>query len=52
MQSDQDRLDLFRVYLDQIGRHPLLTKEDEMEAKAEHSISEAAEATTRFLNGS
>jgi len=38
MQSDQDRLDLFRVYLDQVGRHPLLTKEDEIE------LSQAYEA--------
>jgi RNA polymerase primary sigma factor len=38
MQSDQDTLDLFRVYLDQIGRHPLLTKEDEIE------LSQAYEA--------
>jgi hypothetical protein len=26
----KDTLDLFRVYLDQIGQHPLLTKEDEI----------------------
>ena len=38
MQSDQDRLDLFRVYLDQIGRHPLLTKQDEV------ALSQAYEA--------
>ena len=31
MRSDQEGLDLFRVYLDQIGRHPLLTREDEVE---------------------
>ena len=31
MERDQETLDLFRVYLDQIGRHPLLTKEDEVE---------------------
>ena len=31
MRSDQESLDLFRVYLDDIGRHPLLTKEDEIE---------------------
>ena len=30
MRSDRENLDLFRVYLDQIGRHPLLTKEDEI----------------------
>jgi len=31
MRSDQEHLDLFRVYLDQIGQHPLLAKEDEVE---------------------
>jgi hypothetical protein len=31
MRSDQENLDLFRVYLDQIGRHPLLTAEGEIE---------------------
>jgi RNA polymerase primary sigma factor len=38
MRSDQETLDLFRVYLDDIGRHPLLTKEDEIE------LSQAIEA--------
>ena len=31
MRSDQENLDLFRVYLDQIGQHPLLTAEGEVE---------------------
>jgi RNA polymerase sigma factor (sigma-70 family) len=38
MRSDQETLDLFRVYLDQIGQHPLLTREDEIE------LSQAYEA--------
>ena len=38
MQSDQDRLDLFRLYLDEVGRHPLLTKQDEI------ALSQAYEA--------
>ena len=38
MRSDQESLDLFRVYLDQIGQHPLLTREDEIE------LSQAYEA--------
>ena len=38
MWSDQENLDLFRVYLDEVGRHPLLTKEDEIE------LSQAYEA--------
>src|SRR4030095_17111673 len=42
--KDQDQLldlqttDLFRLYLDEVGRHPLLTKEDEIE------LSQAYEA--------
>jgi RNA polymerase primary sigma factor len=36
MRSDQESLDLFRVYLDQIGRHPLLTREDEIELSQAH----------------
>ena len=36
--SDQGNLDLFRLYLDEVGRHPLLTKEDEIE------LSQAYEA--------
>jgi RNA polymerase primary sigma factor len=38
MRSDQENLDLFRLYLDEVGRHPLLTKEDEIE------LSQAYEA--------
>ena len=38
MRSDQEHLDLFRVYLDQIGRYPLLTREDEI------GLSQAIEA--------
>src|SRR5918999_501613 len=38
MQRDQETLDLFRLYLDEVGRHPLLTKEDEIE------LSQAYEA--------
>jgi hypothetical protein len=40
MRSDPETLDLLRVYLDQIGRHPLLTREDEIE------LSQAYEAGT------
>ncbi|HET9559768.1 MAG TPA: sigma-70 factor domain-containing protein, partial [Actinomycetota bacterium] len=42
--KDQDQLldlqttDSFRLYLDEVGRHPLLTKEDEIE------LSQAYEA--------
>jgi hypothetical protein len=38
MWSDQENLDLFRVYLDQVGQHPLLTGADEVE------LSQAIEA--------
>jgi RNA polymerase sigma factor (sigma-70 family) len=38
MQGDQEHLDLVRVYLDQIGRHRLLTQQDEIQ------LSQAAEA--------
>ena len=38
MRSDQENLDLFRLYLDEVGRHPLLTKQDEIE------LSQAYEA--------
>ena len=38
MPSDQEILDLFRLYLDEVGRHPLLTKDDEIE------LSQAYEA--------
>ena len=38
MRSDPEHLDLFRLYLDEVGRHPLLTKEDEIE------LSQAYEA--------
>jgi hypothetical protein len=30
-QRHTGELDLFRLYLDQIGRHPLLTNQDEIE---------------------
>jgi RNA polymerase primary sigma factor len=46
MRSDRENLDLFRVYLDQIGRHPLLTREDEGElAQAIEPRGAAARAT-------
>jgi RNA polymerase primary sigma factor len=46
MRSDRENLDLFRVYLDQIGRHPLLTREDEVElAQAIEAGDDAARRT-------
>jgi len=46
MPSDRENLDLFRVYLDQIGRHPLLTREDEVElAQAIEAGDDAAQRT-------
>ena len=38
MRTATGDLDLVRVYLDEVGRHPLLTKEDEIE------LSQAYEA--------
>jgi hypothetical protein len=38
MRSDQESLDLFRVYLDEVGRHPLLTKEDEIEGGRDRAV--------------
>jgi Sigma-70 factor, region 1.2 len=38
IRSDQENLDLFRVYLDHVGRHPLLTAEGAIE------LSQAYEA--------
>jgi RNA polymerase primary sigma factor len=46
MRSDRENLDLFRVYLDQIGRHPLLTREDEVTlAQAIEAGDDAARRT-------
>ena len=46
MRSDRENLDLFRLYLDQIGRHPLLTREDEVElAQAIEAGDDAARRT-------
>ena len=50
MGSDQEHLDLFGVYLDQIGRHRLLTKDDEVELsqayqaglQAQHKLADTA----------
>jgi hypothetical protein len=28
--SEHERTDLFRLHLDEVGRHPLLTKQDEI----------------------
>ena len=46
MRGDRENLDLFRVYLDQIGRHPLLTREDEVAlAQAIEAGDDAARRT-------
>jgi RNA polymerase primary sigma factor len=45
MTSDRENLDLFRLYLDQIGRHPLLTRDDEIElSQAIQAGDEAAKS--------
>ena len=41
MPSDQEILDLFRLYLDEVGRHPLLTKQDEIELVLATAITDA-----------
>jgi RNA polymerase sigma factor (sigma-70 family) len=43
MRSDPETLDLLRVYLDQIGRHPLLTREDEIELSQAYEAGRDAE---------
>jgi RNA polymerase primary sigma factor len=50
MRSDRENLDLFRVYLDQIGRHPLLTREDEVELA--QAIEVGDDAARRTMIGS
>ena len=46
MRSDRENLDLFRVSLDQIGQHPLLTREDEVAlAQAIEAGDDAARRT-------
>jgi RNA polymerase primary sigma factor len=46
MRSERESLDLFRVYLEQIGRHPLLTREDEVAlAQAIEAGDDAARRT-------
>jgi Sigma-70 factor, region 1.2 len=44
MRSDQEDLDLFRLYLDEVGRHPLLTKDDEIELSQAFEAGQAAQA--------
>ena len=51
MPNDQESLDLFRVYLDQIGRHPLLTDEElaaelDMATEKVHRLKDTAQAIT------
>src|SRR6266536_1649255 len=53
-EKDQDLLDLqttdsFRLYLDEVGRHPLLTKEDEIELSQAYEAGLAARAKLKDL---
>jgi RNA polymerase primary sigma factor len=41
--------DLFRLYLDEVGRHPLLTKEDEIELSQAYEAGLAARAKLKDL---
>jgi RNA polymerase primary sigma factor len=53
--KDQDALldlqttDSFRLYLDEVGRHPLLTKDDEIELSQAFEAGQAAQAQLRDL---
>jgi RNA polymerase sigma factor (sigma-70 family) len=53
MTRDPDRetadLDLLRLYLDDIGRHPLLTKDDEIELSQAFEAGQAAQAELHDL---
>jgi RNA polymerase sigma factor (sigma-70 family) len=53
MARDPDRetadLDLLRLYLDDIGRHPLLTKDDEVELSQAFEAGQAAQAELHNL---
>jgi RNA polymerase sigma factor (sigma-70 family) len=53
MTRDPDRetadLDLLRLYLDDIGRHPLLTKDDEVELSQAFEAGQAAQAELHDL---
>jgi RNA polymerase sigma factor (sigma-70 family) len=53
-EKDQDLLDLqttdsFRLYLDEVGRHPLLTKEDEIELSQAYEAGLAARTKLKDL---
>src|SRR6266540_3126947 len=53
-EKDQDLLDLqttdsFRLYLDEVGRHPLLTKDDEIELSQAFEAGQAAQTVLRDL---
>jgi len=53
--KDQDTLldlqttDSFRLYLDEVGRHPLLTKDDEIELSQAFEAGQAAQTVLRDL---